>query len=57
MNDDILITPELIDVLEGGAKTIGVELLNSELAVLRRELKKCQKKKMELKGKYEQLRK
>ena len=31
---------------------IGVELPSSEVAVLRRELKKCQDKKMELKRKY-----
>ena len=31
---------------------MGIELPSSEVAVLRRELKKCQDKKMELKGKY-----
>ena len=41
VNDDVLLTPELIDILEGGAKTIGIELPNSEVAVYRRELKKC----------------
>ena len=52
MNDGILITPELMRILEGGARTIGVELPTSEVVVLRRELKKCQEKKMELKEKY-----
>ena len=60
---DILKDLEKVDSLSPEVKErlrrsiIGVEMSISEVAVLRRELKKSQQKKMELKGKYEQLRK
>ena len=56
--DDILKELERVESLSPEAKErlrrniIGVELPTSEAVVLRRELKKCQLKKMELKGKY-----
>ena len=48
-NDGILITPKLMSILEGGARTIGVELPTSEVVVLRRELKKYQEENGKLK--------
>ena len=40
-----LITPELISVLEAGARAMEAGLENQEVAELRRQLKKCQEEK------------
>ena len=57
MNDGILITPKLMSILEGGARTIGVELPTSESGVIRRELNKCQEENLILRQENEELRK